>query len=53
VIYRFYRLIIARPGLFWTYPIGCAVAIWALVLSLTKLGGAKVVWKSTGYNQAR
>jgi len=53
VIYRFYRLIIARPGLFWTYPIGCAVAICALVLSLTKLGGAKVVWKSTGYNQAR
>jgi len=39
--------------LFWTYPIGCAVTIWALVLSLTKLGGAKVVWKSTGYNQAR
>ena len=53
VIYRFYKLISARPGLFWTYPLGCAVTIWALVLSLTKLGGAKVVWKSTGYNQAR
>jgi cellulose synthase/poly-beta-1,6-N-acetylglucosamine synthase-like glycosyltransferase len=53
VIYRFYKLIRARPGLFWTYPIGCAVTIWALLLSLTKLGGAKVVWKSTGYNAAR
>jgi len=53
VIYRFYKLISARPELFWTYPIGCAVTIWALVVSLTKLGGAKVVWKSTGYNAAR
>jgi len=53
VIYRFYKLIDARPGLFWTYPIGCAVAMWALAGSLTKLGGAKVVWKSTGYDAAR
>jgi len=53
VIYRFYKLISARPGLFWTYPIGCAVTMWALILSLTKLGGAKVVWKSTGYNAAK
>jgi cellulose synthase/poly-beta-1,6-N-acetylglucosamine synthase-like glycosyltransferase len=53
VIYRFYRLIGARFDLFWTYPIGCAVTLWALVLSLTKLFGGKVVWKSTGYNSAR
>ncbi len=53
VIYRFYKLVDARRDLFWTYPIGCAVAIWTLIISLTKLGGAKVVWKSTGYDAAR
>ena len=53
VIYRFYKLINAKSGLFWTYPIGCAVAMWTLACSLTKLGGAKVVWKSTGYKAAR
>lgn len=53
VIYRFYKLINAKSGLFWTYPIGCAVAMWTLVISLTKLAGAKVVWKSTGYKAAR
>jgi len=53
VMYRFYKLINARPGLFWTYPIACIVAMWALIGSLTKLGGAKVVWKNTGYNAAR
>jgi len=53
VIYRFYKLVNARQDLFWTYPIGCAVAIWTLIGSLTKLGGAKVVWKSTGYKAAR
>ncbi len=53
VIYRFYKLITARPGLFWTYPLGCAITMWALAGSLTKLGGAKVVWKNTGYKAAR
>ena len=53
VIYRFYKLISARASLFWTYPIACCVAIWMLVLSLSKLFGGKVVWKSTGYNAAR
>lgn len=52
-IWRFYRLIGARAGLFWTYPLGSAVAAWALVLSLTKLRrGASVVWKSTPYAKA-
>ncbi len=50
VILRYYRLIGARPGLFWTYPIGCLVATLALIGSLTKLRrGAKVVWKDTSY----
>jgi len=50
VIFRYYRLIGARPGLFWTYPLGTLVAALALVGSLSKLRrGAKVVWKSTSY----
>lgn len=52
-ILRFYRLIGAQASLFWTYPIGSAVAAWTVVLALTKLRrGAKVVWKSTGYASA-
>lgn len=51
VIWRFYRLIGARSGLFWTYPLGNLVTAWALVLSLMKLrAGAKVVWKNTSYS---
>ena len=53
VIRRFYRLINARADLFWTYPIGCAVTLWALILSLSKLFGGKIVWKDTGYKSAR
>ena len=53
VIYRFYRLIGARKDLAWSYPLGCLVAIWAVILSLTKLRkGAKVVWRSTSYPTA-
>jgi cellulose synthase/poly-beta-1,6-N-acetylglucosamine synthase-like glycosyltransferase len=50
VIRRFYPMIGARAELFWTYPIGSAVAAWTVALALTKLRkGARVVWKSTGY----
>ncbi len=54
VIGRYYRLIEARASLFWTYLPGSLVTAWCLILSLTKLRrGSKVVWKSTGYGQAR
>ena len=50
VIFRFYKLINGRPGLCWTYPIGCVITVVALVKSLTKLRrGAKLVWRSTAY----
>ena len=50
VIARFYKLIGARWGLFWTYPLGCVMASISLLISLSKLRpGAKVVWKSTPY----
>ena len=50
VIARFYKLINARWGLFWTYPLGCIMASISLLVSLSKLRrGAKVVWKSTSY----
>ena len=52
VMYRFRRLIEARPGLFWTYPIGCAVATACVVLALTKLRpGAQVTWRNTTYTR--
>lgn len=50
-IYRFYRLIGARSGLAWTYPLGCVVAAIALIKALAKLRpGASVVWKDTTYS---
>ena len=50
VIFRFYRLIGARASLTWTYPIGCSVALLALLVGLSKLRpGARVVWKQTSY----
>ncbi len=53
VIYRFYKLIGARKDLAWTYPIGCAVAILAATIALTKLRkGAKVTWRGTSYSSA-
>ncbi len=51
VIYRFYKLIGARKGLAWTYPLGCAMAVLAVIISLTKLRrGAKVTWRGTSYS---
>ena len=50
VIWRFYRFIGARPRLFWTYPIGCVVAMVALLVALSKLRpGAEVTWRNTTY----
>jgi len=50
VIFRFYALVGARKGLAWTYPLGCAMAMAALVISLTKLrSGARVTWRGTTY----
>ena len=50
VIFRYYRILEGRPGLFWTYPLGCLVTMFALIGSLAKLRrGASLVWKSTTY----
>jgi len=50
VIYRFYRLIGARAELAWTYPLGCCIAIAAVVVALTKLRkGATMTWRNTTY----
>jgi len=50
VIYRFYSLIGARKWLAWTYPLGCAVATAAVMVSLSKLRkGAKLTWRGTSY----
>jgi chlorobactene glucosyltransferase len=49
-IVRFYRLVGARWGLAWTYPIGCVVAMLALFSAMSKLRkGAKLVWRNTSY----
>ena len=54
VIWRFYRFIGARPRLFWTYPIGCVVAMVALLVALSKLRpGAEVTWRNTTYTHGR
>jgi hypothetical protein len=50
VIARFYRFIHGRPGLAWTYPLGCVMAMWAAVLAIGKLRrGARLVWRATAY----
>jgi cellulose synthase/poly-beta-1,6-N-acetylglucosamine synthase-like glycosyltransferase len=49
-IYRFYGLIGARQGMAWSYPLGCGVALAALLMSLSKLRkGSKVAWRNTTY----
>ena len=53
VIFRFYRLIRAKPALAWTYPLGCAIAAISVVRSLIHLlAGKKVIWKGTRYSGA-
>jgi hypothetical protein len=52
VIFRFYRLISARPALAWTYLLGNLIAAAALVGAILKLrSGAKVVWRNTSYSE--
>ena len=54
VIFRFYRLIGARPLLAWSYPLGCLVVLLSLSIALSKLRkGAKVTWRGTSYSAAR
>ncbi len=51
VLVRFYRLLGGRPGLFWTYPLGCFVALGCLGSALWKhLTGATVTWRGTSYS---
>ena len=51
-IARYYRLIGVTRGLFWTYPLGCAITLVILVNSMLRLRpGAAVVWKSTTYTK--
>ena len=53
VIFRFYRLIDARPSLAWTYMLGCLVASASLLKALWSLRtGARVVWRNTSYSEA-
>ncbi len=53
VIYRFYKLIDARKELAWTYPLGCAMAVLSVMISLSKLRkGASVTWRGTSYSSA-
>lgn len=48
VMFRYYKLIDGRPGLFWTYPIGCVVAVYALCQSLSRLRkGSVVTWRGS------
>ena len=52
VMYRFYKLIGSNHKMFWSYPIGCAVAAYAVCISLMKLRkGARIVWRSTSYDK--
>ncbi|RPI62278.1 MAG: glycosyltransferase, partial [Planctomycetaceae bacterium] len=51
VIYRFYRLLGAKAYLAITYPLGALMAIFAVIISLTRLRkGAAVTWRGTSYN---
>lgn len=50
VIYRFFKLVGARASLAWSYPVGCLITIYVLVLALSKLRkGANIVWRNTSY----
>jgi len=52
VMLRYYRLIQGKPALAWTYPLGCAVAMLAVVKAIGKLrAGSKVTWRNTTYTR--
>ena len=48
VIFRFYRLIRARPALAWTYPLGCLMAMLAVAGAIASLYRG-LTWKGTQY----
>jgi len=49
-IFRFYRLIGARAGLFWSYPLACVMVMVSLLVAVSKLRrGATVTWRGTSY----
>ncbi len=51
VLWRFYALLGGRRGLFWTYPLGCLIALKCLGSALWKLStGASVTWRGTRYD---
>jgi hypothetical protein len=53
VLWRFYALLGGRRGLFWTYPLGCLIALKCLAAALWKLTtGATVTWRGTTYQAA-
>ena len=53
VIVRFYRLLEGKPGLAWTYPLGCLAAAWCLFRAiLMHRPGARVTWRGTTYAAA-
>ena len=50
VMFRFYALVGARKSLFFTYPLGSLIAIYAVISALLKLRkGATVTWRGTSY----
>lgn len=53
VLWRFYALLGGRRGLFWTYPLGCLIALKCLATALWKLTtGSTVTWRGTTYEAA-
>ncbi|MCL2701647.1 MAG: glycosyltransferase [Phycisphaerae bacterium] len=53
VIFRFLKLLCARPLFCWSYFVGCFVAMLALIAALGKLRkGATIVWRNTSYATA-
>jgi glycosyltransferase involved in cell wall biosynthesis len=53
VLWRFYSLLGGRRGLFWTYPLGCLIALKCLGTALWKLvTGSTVTWRGTTYEAA-
>jgi glycosyltransferase involved in cell wall biosynthesis len=50
VIWRFYGIVEARRGLFWTYPLASLVGMYILIAAALKhRRGATVTWKNTAY----
>jgi hypothetical protein len=53
VMMRFFPLTGSRASLGLTYPLGCCVAIWAVLSALGKLRkGGQITWRGTAYSTA-